>query len=183
MVSGRSEKERLTKKWMVLADFKVFYGTLRYRRLWCVSFLTICFEGDKKKNCHLIWGTKGCNIISNNAYVYVTSTQCVLLYVGVIDAYIAFLTSFETGEVTASCLYSFNHWNTINLRHFWVIIQTINVIITSTDTLFFSPSWTSYLKENDVAGFRYENFVSEGSGARYTICQKLCVFQVIEYMW
>ena len=31
-------------------------------------------------------------------------------------------------------------------------------------------------------GFRYENFVSAGSDARYTICQKLCVFKVFEYI-
>ena len=33
----------------------------------------------------------------------------------------------------------------------------MNVKLTSTSTpVLFSPSWTSYLKEKDIAGFRYE---------------------------
>ena len=74
---------------MVLADFKVFYSTLRYRRLWCVSVLTICFESDK--NCHLVWGTKRYNIIFIKLHTF---TSHVLLYAEVIDVFIAVLQIF-----------------------------------------------------------------------------------------
>ena len=99
MVSGHSEKERLPQNkcffffffFFFFADIKVFYSTLRYRRLWtrCVSFLTICFEGHK--NCHLILGTNRCNII----FIYYIQLRHIdimcLLYVDVIDALFSFL--------------------------------------------------------------------------------------------
>ena len=42
------------QKWGILVDVKVFYSTLRYWRLWRVSFLTICFESDKKKSSGVV---------------------------------------------------------------------------------------------------------------------------------
>ena len=157
---------------MVLEDFKVLYSTLRYWRLWCVSFLTICFECDK--NCHFKWETNRCNIIFIYCILRHIDVTCLILRWRHWCVNCIFFTSFETGEFTATWLYSFNHCNTINRRRFLVFIETINVKITSTAT-----RWTSYLNEKDVTYFRYENSVSAGSGARYTICQNCAFLSIV----
>ena len=73
--------------------FLVFqYSTLRYWRLWCVSFLTICFKNWQK--CLLIWKTGRCQIsfmfciswrhidviltLGNNlSWIYFGPTRCI----------------------------------------------------------------------------------------------------------
>ena len=153
---------------MVLANFKVFYSTLWYGL--CVLFLMICFECEK--NCHLIWGTKRCNII----FIYCIrlrniDVMCLPLrwrhwcvnckYANVLQVlkpaksqqHVCIFVIIETPLIWDISKFSFKPW-TSKLR------QQLRV--------FFSPNWTSYIKEAEVACFRYETFVFAGSGAKCT---------------
>ena len=47
--------------------------------------------------------------------------------------------------------------------------------------MFCHPAGHRISRDKDVAGFRYEHFVSASSGARYAVCQKLCVLTVFKY--